>query len=91
MDFTLSDLSSSSSNWMQLAQGFHLGGAFQGGAGEGGAAGQIHEVREGGCARYGCDKDGKLRCGRCKIVRYCSRECQRDEWRSHKLICKKVE
>jgi hypothetical protein len=27
-------------------------------------------------------------CGRCKIVRYCSKECQRKHWKEHKLTCK---
>jgi len=26
-------------------------------------------------------------CGRCKKVQYCSKECQRDHWPSHKLKC----
>ena len=88
MDFNLNDLSSSSSAWMEMAKGFHLGGAYQAGAGQGAVQ---EEGKEGGCARFGCLKEGKMRCGRCKVVRYCSRECQRDEWRSHKLLCKKVE
>jgi len=26
-------------------------------------------------------------CSRCKIVRYCSRECQRENWPEHKALC----
>jgi hypothetical protein len=26
-------------------------------------------------------------CGRCKVTRYCSKECQRKHWKEHKLTC----
>ena len=26
-------------------------------------------------------------CSRCNIIRYCSRECQSQDWSNHKLIC----
>jgi hypothetical protein len=26
-------------------------------------------------------------CGRCEAVRYCSRECQRADWKAHKPAC----
>ncbi|TCD65879.1 hypothetical protein EIP91_002039 [Steccherinum ochraceum] len=29
-----------------------------------------------------------MRCGGCKIVRYCSAECQRTDWRRHKTFCR---
>ncbi|KAF8891944.1 hypothetical protein CPB84DRAFT_1368633 [Gymnopilus junonius] len=35
-----------------------------------------------------CDKDGKMTCGECKLVSYCSKDCQRSHWRSHKQDCK---
>jgi hypothetical protein len=28
------------------------------------------------------------RCGTCQTVYYCSRECQRNDWKKHKEICK---
>ncbi|KAK4541986.1 hypothetical protein LTR36_007186 [Oleoguttula mirabilis] len=28
-----------------------------------------------------------LQCGRCKTQRYCSKECQRKDWRAHKVGC----
>lgn len=28
-------------------------------------------------------------CGRCKKVRYCSPECQKKDWKSHKKVCSK--
>lgn len=39
-----------------------------------------------------CNKCGKTedlsRCSRCKQVRYCSRNCQLNDWACHKLSCK---
>lgn len=38
-----------------------------------------------------CKAQGKSNmkaCGRCKTVRYCSRQCQVDHWKTHKLLCK---
>ncbi|KAG0314407.1 hypothetical protein BGZ99_008155 [Dissophora globulifera] len=29
------------------------------------------------------------RCARCQTAQYCSRECQKDHWKTHKLICTK--
>jgi hypothetical protein len=31
-----------------------------------------------------------LRCGQCRLIKYCSRECQTAHWRAHKKQCKKV-
>lgn len=33
-------------------------------------------------------KDKMFVCSRCKEVRYCSTECQKEDWSSHKNICK---
>lgn len=41
------------------------------------------------CYRRGCKNEGILRCTRCK-TKYCSRECQVDDWSEHKLICEHV-
>jgi hypothetical protein len=30
-----------------------------------------------------------LNCGACKKVKYCSKECQKEDWKRHKLVCKK--
>ena len=40
-----------------------------------------------------CEKCGKSatttkRCGGCKLVRYCSEECQLGDWKEHKKSCK---
>lgn len=38
------------------------------------------------CAK--CGKSGKsLQCSRCRKVAYCSKECQRQDWKSHKPSC----
>ncbi len=28
-----------------------------------------------------------MRCGKCKVTGYCSAECQKEDWPTHKLIC----
>jgi ankyrin repeat protein len=46
----------------------------------------------GACAACGADGGGVTatafqRCARCKFVKYCSKECQRTHWRTHKASC----
>ncbi|KAJ7766049.1 hypothetical protein B0H16DRAFT_1522878 [Mycena metata] len=36
----------------------------------------------------GCGKPGEMRCSGCKILRYCGSECQKKDWKAHKLDCK---
>ncbi|PSN72459.1 hypothetical protein BS50DRAFT_583994 [Corynespora cassiicola Philippines] len=38
-----------------------------------------------------CKEIGTLRCGGCKNMHYCGSECQRKDWRVHKLLCKSFE
>lgn len=38
------------------------------------------------CSKAHCDK----KCGNCKQVYYCSDECQKAHWKTHKSLCKKV-
>jgi hypothetical protein len=42
------------------------------------------------CARIDCSKYGEKICNRCKLVRYCSVECQKNCWKEHKKSCKAV-
>ncbi len=37
-----------------------------------------------------CSKNGSLRCGKCKVQYYCSRECQVKDWKIHKKVCADV-
>ena len=40
------------------------------------------------CARIGCHEEGKLKCSRCLLVRYCGAACQSSDWRAgHKAAC----
>lgn len=43
------------------------------------------------CQRFACGKRGDdlKRCGRCKMVWYCSVKCQRKEWPEHAKTCKR--
>ncbi|KAF7305727.1 MYND-type domain-containing protein [Mycena chlorophos] len=36
-----------------------------------------------------CKEPGEdlKRCGKCKMVSYCSRECQKRDWENHKVVC----
>jgi MYND finger len=40
------------------------------------------------CGKSGCLEKGKYSCGRCKKACYCSIQCQKDSWSSHKSLCK---
>ena len=45
-------------------------------------------VARAGCAAAGCaSEEASSTCGRCEAVRYCSRECQRADWKAHKGAC----
>ncbi len=46
-------------------------------------------VARAGCAAAGCasEEEASSVCGRCEAVRYCSRECQRTDWKAHKPVC----
>lgn len=39
------------------------------------------------CGRDGCLQRGSKKCAGCVTVRYCSEECQREHWASHKNFC----
>jgi hypothetical protein len=45
-------------------------------------------VARAGCASAGCaSEEASSVCSRCQAVRYCSRECQRTDWKAHKRVC----
>jgi hypothetical protein len=46
---------------------------------------RIEEVKELVCAQ--CNKEASKKCGKCKKVWYCSRECQTSHWKLHKSVC----
>jgi hypothetical protein len=35
-----------------------------------------------------CEKPASLRCSQCKLVRYCSKDCQLKDWKAHRPMCK---
>lgn len=55
-----------------------------------GTAGQVQFCSHGDKCNYAACKDYvKLsKCGNCKQVEYCSRECQVTHWKIHKTVCK---
>lgn len=40
------------------------------------------------CANLGCTNPGTKRCAQCKLIHYCSQECQKAHWPNHKVNCK---
>ena len=45
-------------------------------------------VASAGCAAAGCaSEEASSVCSRCQAVRYCSRKCQRTDWKAHKPVC----
>jgi len=49
------------------------------------------QERRDGCARCGGPGKPKLLvCGACKSTSYCSTGCQKEDWKKHKLVCKKI-
>ena len=36
-----------------------------------------------------CKSKTNLSCGNCRIVYYCSKDCQKKDWKNHKLVCNK--
>lgn len=39
------------------------------------------------CGRPGCSASAVSLCGRCRVVRYCSRQCQEGDWTQHSASC----
>ena len=36
------------------------------------------------------EADAQMRCSNCKLIRYCSKQCQKNHWSKHKKICAKL-
>jgi hypothetical protein len=43
----------------------------------------------GNCGKLETEDINLLQCARCKTVNYCNRECQKSDWKYHKVDCKK--
>ncbi|KAJ9604573.1 hypothetical protein H2200_010686 [Cladophialophora chaetospira] len=41
------------------------------------------------CGKEATEKESLKRCGKCHETQYCSRECQKDDWKMHKRTCGK--
>jgi hypothetical protein len=41
------------------------------------------------CATCKQSPSNLMRCSGCMLVSYCSRDCQKKDWKAHKLFCKK--
>jgi len=39
------------------------------------------------CEEPSCTKNGSMSCGRCKSASYCSKVCQKKDWKRHKKDC----
>ena len=42
------------------------------------------------CKNCGKEASKMQKCSRCRLVRYCSRDCQLADWKEHKKSCKKA-
>lgn len=40
------------------------------------------------CAYCGSSSGKLMTCGRCKLIKYCSKDCQEKHWKKHKITCK---
>ncbi len=71
--FSNSDDAQSSGNGL-FTRGFHVSTAKE-------------KSAERTCNKCGLQGVGLQRCARCKKVWYCGRECQREDWKTHKGKC----
>jgi len=42
------------------------------------------------CGKCGKEAENMKKCSACKMIRYCSPECQKGDWKAHKKSCKKA-
>jgi hypothetical protein len=78
-------------NFMRMLRGFEgiptAAAATAASRGGGDGATSLHSGH--GCQK--CAKGGQtklFKCGSCQSVRYCSKECQKADWKEHKVLCK---
>lgn len=50
--------------------------------------GSIHYSCEMSCANPKCTNPGTKACSSCHIERYCGAECQKIDWKIHRILCK---
>lgn len=43
------------------------------------------------CHKSKSDSVKLYKCEMCKSIRYCSKECQKDDWARHKLECRNID
>ena len=78
LDFPLADLSSTAP-WAAKARALNA-------AKKPLSQGDVNAIL-GGNTCASCSKPASLRCTRCKKAHYCSKECQKADWPSHKRVC----
>lgn len=49
--------------------------------------GDSHEPRSEICHSCGHHSVNLRKCARCRLVSYCDRDCQKQDWESHKSVC----
>lgn len=81
LDFCLGDLSSAAP-WAGMARSLNEKKRQRGPITQGDVDAMLNTNT---CAS--CGKPASLRCARCKKVHYCSKECQKADWPSHKRVC----
>mmetsp|Transcript_11455 Transcript_11455/g.32181 ORF Transcript_11455/g.32181 Transcript_11455/m.32181 type:complete len:251 (-) Transcript_11455:15-767(-) len=85
LDFCLEELSPASP-WYKIAQTVHAKRASENLMPSASHAATVTKGPD-DCQSLSCSAPGTMRCGRCKVVKYCGRDCQRAHWGSHKATC----
>jgi len=87
MDFQIKDLHEGNSDWMDLAKSLALIKKEKTQKADPIKGKSLKKKNY--CSNAGCAEEGTLRCGRCQLVFYCSKKCQKAHWKTHKPKCKK--
>ena len=48
------------------------------------------EIQHAVCSRCKAKSNDLKKCTRCKLVAYCGKQCQKEDWSEHKMICKQA-